>query len=336
MIRGLELARADAWLAAALDNIGREFPHAPQLLLRSADDLALPRELHPAFHGSFDWHSAVHMHWSLARLLRRVEGLDGGDAARSALRRRLTPEALAAEAAYLEHHPGFERPYGWAWALELHAELTRDERTAGEAAAMTPLTERIVERWSAYLPRAAYPHRSGLHSSTAFAMVLGLDAADTLGLDAFRERLVSHARRFFLLDRDAPAAYEPSGEDFLSPTLSEAHLMARVLDDGAFPDWFEGFLPGTADVIPVSLRDPVAPPLDDTDGRLVHLRGLNLSRAWSWRAIARALPARDERRVAALDAADRHLAGSLDDVVTGGFAGDHWLVSFALLALDGL
>jgi hypothetical protein len=334
-VRGIDPRQAEAWLGAAVDNVTREYPNAPQLRLDAPDDLVTPRELHPAFYGSFDWHSSVHMHWSMARLLRSLPELERADEARQVLTEHLTAEHVAAEAAYLERRPGFERPYGWAWALALHAELARDGAAVDLADVMTPLTERIETTWSDYLPRAAFPHRSGLHSSTAFAMVLGLDAARRLGREALAERLLSHARRFFLHDTEAPTAYEPSGEDFLSPTLTEAHLMTLVLDGDTFPGWLDGFLPGIAEVIPASLREPVEP-LDDSDGRLVHLRGLNLSRAWSWRAIGSALPPRDERRVAAYDAADRHLAGALEHVVTGGYMGDHWLVSFALLASGGL
>lgn len=336
-MRTLPPDRAGAWLDAAVEIVGREYPNAPQLLLRSADDLRPPHELHPAFHGALDWHSCVHMHWSIARLLRRVPDLPGAGPARDTLARHLTATNITAEAAYLRDRPGFERPYGWAWALVLAAELRDhpDPALVALATNLEPLSSTVVELWTAHLPRMTHPQRVGAHANTAFAMILALDAADRLGLDELRHRLEQHARRHFLRDVAAPTAYEPSGEDFLSPALTEAHLLGLLLGPDDFGDWFEAFLPGVDHVIPTSLREPVEP-LDASDWRLVHLHGLSLSRAWSWRAIARSLPQRDDRRVAALDAADRHLAAGLEHVLTGGYGGDHWLVSFALLAVDGL
>ena len=336
-MRPLPPDRARAWLAAATGIVAREYPNAPQLLLRSPDDLRAPHELHPAFHGALDWHSCVHMHWSIARLLRRDPGLDGAEPARETFVRHLTPSNLEVEAGYLRDHPTFERPYGWAWTLTLAAELADhpDPVLRELAPVLDPLRHVIVEHWTEHLPRATHPQRAGTHANTAFAMIHGLAAADRLGEDDLAHRLGQHAQRHFLHDVAAPTAYEPSSEDFLSPTLTEAHLLAMVLGPEDFQAWFERFLPGIGSVIPPALRDPVEP-LDPSDWRLVHLHGLTLSRAWSWRAIARALPRRDERRVAALDAADRHLGAGLDHVLTGGYGGDHWLVSFALLALDGL
>lgn len=336
-MRTLPSDRASSWLDAAVDIVGREYPNAPQLLLESADDLRPPHELHPAFHGALDWHSCVHMHWSIARLLRRMPDLPGADAARATLQRGLTADNVAAEAAYLRDRPSFERPYGWAWALTLAAELHDhpDTTLRALAANLDPLRTTIVDVWTQHLPRPTHPQRTGAHANTAFAMILGRDAARRLGEDELHGRLGQHARRHFLHDVAAPVAYEPSGEDFLSPALTEAHLMGLLLGPDDFGDWFEAFLPGIGHVIPPSLRDPVEP-LDPSDWRLVHLHGLSLSRAWSWRAVARCLPNRDERRVAALDAADRHLAAGLEHVLTGGYGGDHWLVSFALLAVDGL
>lgn len=336
-MRALAPSQAAPWLEAATDVVEREYPNAPQLLLRSPDDLRLPHELHPAFHGALDWHSSVHMHWSMARLLRRHPDLAGADRAREVLGRHLTVDHVEVEAHHLRDHPTFERPYGWAWALTLAAELVDhpDLELAGLAPALDPLRSAIVELWIDHLPRASHPQRVGTHANTAFAMIHGLGAARRLGEDELGSRLGQHARRHFLHDVAAPAAYEPSGEDFLSPALTEAHLMGSLLGPDDFTDWFEAFLPGIDHVIPASLRDPVEP-IDATDWRFVHLHGLSLSRAWSWRAIARALPQRDQRRVAALDAADRHLGPGLEHVVTGGYGGDHWLVSFALLAVDGL
>lgn len=336
-MRTLRPDRAGRWLTAAVENVTREYPNAPQLLLRSADDLRPPHELHPAFHGALDWHSSVHMHWSIARLLRRYPELPDADPAREVLARHLTADNVETEASYLRAHPGFERPYGWAWALALAAELAGhpDPAVADLADALDPLWTTVAELWIDHLPRASHPQRVGAHANTAFAMVLGLHAARRRGDEQLTHRLEQHARRFFQHDVGAPAAYEPSGEDFLSPVLTEAHLLSEVVGPDDFADWFEAFLPGIDRVIPPALRDPVEP-FDPSDWRLVHLHGLTLSRAWSWRAVGQALPRRDERRVAALDAADRHLAAGLEHVLTGEYGGDHWLVSFGLLATDGL
>lgn len=333
----LEGDRAGRWARAALDNVTRTYPNAPQLWLRGPEDLRPPEELHPAFHGALDWHSAVHMHWSLVRLLRLEPELDLAHEALDAIGRHLSAEALDAEAAHLRANPTFERPYGWGWGLALATEVARWDRAPGviDGPALGRFADTIVELLMAHLPRSAYPVRVGTHGNTAFAMILALEHARRAGRDDLEQRLVGTARRWYLHDRVAPTAYEPSGEDFLSPTLTEAHLMGEVLSTGDFSDWFETFLPGTAEVIAPSLADPPTV-VDDADGRLVHLRGLTLSRAWNWRSVARSLPPRDERRVAALDAADRHLADGLDHVLTGDYLGDHWLVSFALLALTGL
>jgi hypothetical protein len=331
--------RAAAFAAAALDAVTRVYPNVPQLVLQGPDDLRHPAEVHPTFHTALDWHSSVHMHWSLLRLRRCYPDAVDTDAIDALVADHLTVDKLRVEAAYLAEHPAFERPYGWAWALALAAEAARGVDigiVADEVgAATTLLADEVDRRWMDHLPAATYPTRTGTHGNTAFAALVGLDAARRTGREALAERLVATARRWYLLDRDAPAAYEPSGEDFLSPALTEAHLLADVLGPDDFADWLDAFLPGIADVIPGTLADP--PVVSDaSDYRIVHLHGLTLSRAWSWRAIAGALPPRDERRVAALDAADRHLAAGLDTVVSGDFGGDHWLVSFALLASDGL
>ncbi|MDX1660112.1 MAG: DUF2891 domain-containing protein [Nitriliruptorales bacterium] len=336
MIQHLDAERAGRWARAAVSNATRTYPNAPQALLRGPGDLRPPDEVHPAFHGSFDWHSAVHTHWSLVRLLRLFPDLDGGDDAREVLSDHLTAEALGAELRHLEEFPSFERPYGWAWAVELAAEVARwdDADTVVDGSAVADFGDSFAQRLFDHLPRLTFPVRSGTHSNTAFAMLLALDHGREVGHEDLEARVVATARRWYLRDRDAPVDYEPSGEDFLSPVLTEAHLLAEVLSPDDFDVWFEGFLPGSAQVIASNLREPIEPV--DVSGRLSHLRGLTLSRAWNWRAIAGALPARDERRVAALDAADRHLADGLDHVLTGDYAGDHWLVTFGLLAVTGL
>ena len=268
----------------------------------------------------------------MIRLLRLFPELEGGDEVRSTLSQHLSAAALDAET-----RPAGERPYGWAWALELAAEVMRWDGAGDivDVPAVARFATGYADAFFDYLPRPAYPVRHGTHANSAFALLLVRDYASAAGNEQLLQRADATARRWYLHDRDAPSAFEPSGEDFLSPILTEAHLMSEVLGSSDFDEWYERFLPGTAEVIPPPLREPPTV-LDDEDGKLVHLRGLTLSRAWSWRAIGRGLPARDDRRVAALDAADHHLADGLEHVLTGSYAGDHWLVTFALLALTGL
>lgn len=333
----LDERRAGQWARAALDNVTRTYPNVTAIYLEGPEDLRPPDERHPAFHGSYDWHSSVHMHWSLVRLLRLMPELDVADEAVEVLGRHLGADAVDVETAHLRRHPAFERPYGWSWALALATEVARWDRAPGvvDGAAIGRFADAVAELLLDHLPRSAYPVRVGTHNNTAFAMLLALHHARRAGRTELEDRIVATSRRWYFHDRDAPVAYEPSGEDFLSPALVEAHLMGEVLDPGTFDEWFERFLPGMADVIHPAVADPPTV-IDPTDPRLVHLHGLTLSRAWNWRAISRALPPRDERRVAALDAADRHLADGLGHVLTGEYVGDHWLVSFALLALTGL
>lgn len=322
----------------AIANIEREYPNAPGSVLRSADDLRPPRDVHPAFFGSFDWHSSVHQHWLLVRLLRLGSAGDATDAARAALTASLTPSNLAIEAAYLRDHPAFERTYGWAWILALADELdalARDD-VAGEAATwrggLDPLVIVVRDAWLAYLPRAAYPIRVGTHANSAFGLAFAVDHARGRGDAAFAARVEAAARAWFLDDRAYPAHLEPGGTDFLSPALTEAVLAARILGPDAFGAWFDRFLPE----VPASLLVPVDV-ADRADPQIVHLDGLNLSRAWAWRAIAREVAggttAHADLGALALEAADRHLDAALPHLESGEYVGEHWLSTFALLAL---
>lgn len=331
---------AVALLDTAVSWLETPYPARSLLLLRSPGDLLLPADAHPAFHGAYDWHSSVHAQWTVLRLLRTRPDLAGAGRARGVIASRLRPAALAAEASFLSADPTFERPYGWAWVLALATEVGRSDLDDPAArAAVADLAAVVMDLVGAWLPGATYPLRAGTQANSAFFLLLALRHARATSDARFEERLVAAARRWYLHDVAAPTAYEPSGEDFLSPTLVEAHLMGEVLAADDFSDWFDAFLPGVADVIPASLREPVAV-VDPEDPRLVHLSGLALSRAWNWRGIAYRLPARDPRRVAALDAADRHRAGQLDGrpggVVGASPAGGHWLSTFALLAAVGL
>jgi Protein of unknown function (DUF2891) len=328
-------ALATAYATVALANVTTEFPNAPQHVLMHRDERVRPAALHPAFYGSFDWHSSVHMHWTLLRLLRRFPDLPEAGRVREVLDAHLTPAALVTEARYLDEHPIFERPYGWGWALALAAEaLAGGEPTAAWSAALRPLADAVERRFVDWLPRATYPVRAGTHASSAFALVLALRWQRAASRAALGDAIADATLRWFSHDADYPAAWEPSGEDFLSAALVEAVLMREVVGEDAFGDWLAGFLPGLAAGDAGALLTP-ATVADRSDYRIVHLDGLNLSRAWCWRRIAAALDAADPRRPVAERAAAEHLAAALPHVATGGYGGDHWLASFAVLALDG-
>jgi hypothetical protein len=297
-------------------------------------DPSRPRELHPAFHGAYDWHSCVHMHWLLVRLLGGRLPEPDTLLIRKTLDGTLTGPAIEAEVAYLRAHPSFERPYGWAWALALAAACDRCPDPAAEnwSAALRPLADAVEELTLDWLERAVGPVRHGVHSNTAFALAILHDAGTVLG----RHRLVAavgeRAADWFGGDHDYPAGWEPSGQDFLSPALCEADLMRRVLPAEEFPGWLTGFLPGLAEGAPAALFTP-AEVRDASDGYQAHLYGLNLSRAWQFRTLATALPSRDRRTATLRDAADRHLAAGLPHVAGKGFVSDHWLATYAFLAL---
>lgn len=322
--RRLTRELAEHYAAVALGNVVTEFPNAPQHVVTAVDETTRPQSLHPAFYGSFDWHSCVHMHWLLVRLLREFPELSHATAIRAALDAHLTVDNLAVEADYLGSHPTFERPYGWAWALRLAIEL---EAFPEWRAAFQPLATAVVERYLDWLPRATYPVRHGVHSNSAFGLLLPWGYADP----ALRTATEAAARRWFLTDHEYPAAWEPSGEDFLSPALVEAALMGEVLGD-EFPVWFSDFLPQLPQ-LPQALGEP-AVVADRSDYRIVHLDGLNLSRAWCFRLLAARFHDVQPAVAAALEAAGAaHLQAALPHVASGGYGGDHWLASFAVLAL---
>ena len=328
----LDLATASRFAAVALDNLAREYPHKLDHVLASDADAVSPRDLHPSFHASYDWHSCVHMHWLLARLRRRFPQLPERAAIDAVFDHHFSTDAIAAEIAYLgrPHSGSFERPYGWAWLLKLAAELC-DEPRWGRA--LQPLAEAFARRYCEFLPRARYAIRYGVHSNTAFALALALDYARAAGDRALDDACTAKALDWYAADRDAPAAWEPSGTDFLSPTLVEAELMRRVLDAAAFGAWLSGYLPGFAQGTPHNVFSP-ADVTDRTDPQLVHLDGLNFSRAWCLRGISHALPDGDSRVAVARAAADRHVAAGWEGLASDAFVGAHWLATFALLALE--
>jgi len=324
---------AERFARLALACVHREYPNKLSHLLNSDADVAPPCKLTPAFCGCYDWHSSVHGHWLLGRLARSFPEAKFTSAARDALRQSLTSANLKQEAAYLKGkgRASFERPYGLAWLLQLCAELREwNDPLARELAGnLRPLENAAVERLSAWLPKLSHPVRIGEHDQTAFALGLILDYARGSGHGELAKLAEGSARRFFLKDTNCPLAYEPSGEDFLSPCLGEADVMRRVLSPNEFGKWLAAFLPqvptkATADWLPVV----VSP--DPSDPKLAHLDGLNLSRAWMLEGIISGLPSDDLRRGALETAAAAHRQAGLAAVTGEHYEGGHWLGSFAV------
>jgi Protein of unknown function (DUF2891) len=325
---------AEKFAALALAHVGREYPNKLDHVLAGAEDVKSPRALHPIFFGSFDWHSCVHGYWLLARLLRRYPDLGAAPAIAALFDARITAENVAAECAYLERPQarGFERPYGWAWLLALQAELDaqRPGACAPAALKLRPLAQAFARRLAAFLPLCDYPVRTGAHSSTAFALRLAADYAEPSDPALFA-LMAAKALAWYGADRNAQA-WEPSQDDFLSPTLMEAECMRRFLAPEAFAIWFAAFLPRANEGEPAVLFTP-ARVSDRSDGKIAHLDGLNFSRAWCWKAIAAAIPEQAPLARKAQDVAARHIEASLPHVA-GDYMGEHWLASFALLALE--
>ncbi len=320
----------------ALANIAREYPNKPSNVMVGPESVRSPREMHPAFYGCFDWHSSVHGHWMLVRLLRLYPDTAVRDEIVEALDANLTAENLSREADYFaqKHNRSFERPYGWAWLLQLAAELRTwdDPRARRWAAHLVPLERRIVGLAKAYLPRLTWPIRTGEHPDTGFALALMIDYGRAVGDDELVDVARARARRYYADDVDYPTRYEPSGQDFFSSGLNEADLMRRVLDAPAYGAWLDRFFPGLARGEFGNLARPAAVS-DVTDGKLVHLAGLNLNRAWTMRGIASALAPDDPRRAHLERAVAAHTRVGLGYVFSGHYEGEHWLASFAVYLL---
>jgi hypothetical protein len=327
----LDEATAGRFAALALACVHLEYPNKLAHVMRDDDDVGTPRSLTPAFFGCFDWHSAVHGHWLLAALAQRFPEAPFASRARDALAESLKEEHIAAEVAYIGRadREGFERPYGLAWLLQLCAELRQwdDPQARQWAQTLAPLEALAAERIATWVGKLGFPIRAGEHSQTAFAFGLVWDWAETAGDAKMRDVLAKAARDFYGDDRGCPIAYEPSGHDFLSPCLGEADFMRRVLAPEAFARWLRAALPG----IPEDGRPWIAPttPSDRSDGKLAHLDGLNLSRAWMLEGIAHGLPEGDPRRASLLRTANEHARAGLAAVTGEHYAGGHWLGSFA-------
>ncbi len=321
---------ASQFAQIALGHVTREYPNKLDHVLEGPADARGPRDLHPIFYGSFDWHSCVHGYWLLATLLRREPAIPEARAIKALFDSAFTLSNVAGEVAYLKRASsrGFERPYGWGWLLKLQAELLAHDAPWAET--HQPLAAVFANRFRDFLPKAHYPIRTGVHSSSAFAIALAQDYAVASGDAELTALFTEKARAWYLADRDAPA-WEPSGDEFLSATLVEAECMRRLLTPGEFSAWLAGFLPRAAQRHPASLFVP-ASVSDRSDGKIAHLDGLNFSRAWCWREIAATLAPGDPMSAIAEETAQEHIAFSLPHVA-GDYMGEHWLASFALLAM---
>ena len=325
-------ATVENFAGLALECVHQEYPNKISHVLQSDEDVAPPRELTPAFYGCFDWHSSVHGHWLLVRLSKLYPDAQFTPGTRAGLAASLTAENLAADAAYLAG-PGrasYERPYGLAWLLCLAEELRSwdDDQARLWAGNVAPLESEAADRFRDWLPKLTYPIRTGEHSQTAFAFGLVLDWAQTTGDEEMVELVKGKAIDFYFEDAACPLNYEPSGQDFLSPCIAEADLMRRILPPSEFAAWLKTFLPG----IPTDGGTdwlPVAVVTDRADGKLAHLDGLNLSRAWMLEGMVAGLPEDDPRRPSLQAAADVHRKSGLSSVTGEHYEGGHWLGSFA-------
>jgi hypothetical protein len=323
---------AKRFVDLAMAGLNREFPNKPGNVLRSAADAKTPSEMTPVFFGHFDWHSSVHGHWTLVRLLRLFPKADWAPKVQEELDKKLTASGLQAEAAYLKANLSFERMYGWAWALRLGIELRAldDEQGQKWARNYRPVEEVIVANAKGYLPKLDWPIRCGFHPESAFPLGQMLDWAQATGDVGFEKLLKEKARAFYFKDVAYPVRYEPSGNDFFSPGLNEADLMRRVLPSVDFQSWLAKFFP---DFNLGNLVTPVTVS-DFEDGHLVHLVGLNLNRAWNLRGIAGALEGDLKKKL--LEIADAHEKAGLRDAISGHYEGDHWLGSFAVYLVTGV
>lgn len=327
----LQIAQAERIIQLPLECIEVEYPNKLNQVTLSDADLKSPDELHPAFYGCFDWHSAVHGHWSLVRLAKKYPDLKDYNKIIEGLSNHITKENIEGELAYFntETAGGFERMYGWAWLLKLSEELHSwiHPKAAEFESILKPLSELIAGKVIEFLPKLYYPDRVGTHTNTAFAMTMIYDYAIAVGNTKLKTAVETRAKDFYLTDQDCPLTWEPSGTDFLSPCLEEADIMRRILPKSEFKKWLDKFLPNLKNVN-FSLEPGIVS--DRTDGHLVHLDGLNYSRAWCLFGIAKTLPEYGHL----IKIGNDHINHSLPDLTDGNYEGGHWLASFALLALS--
>lgn len=332
----LTQAQASHFARLALKCVTREYPNKPEHVLNDAGDVQNPKALHPAFYGCYDWHSSVHGHWMLVRLLRMFPTLPEAGEIRQAIGANLSGKNILVETAYLKqkNRQSFERTYGWAWLLKLAEELSLSDDADAKVWShnLQPLVDALIDSYLLFLPKQTYPIRTGVHPNTAFGLAFAFDYAKTVGNEKLAALITERSRSYFANDANYPGAWEPGGEDFFSPALMEADLMRRVLNASDFRRWFHRFLPQLPNGMPKTLLHP-ATVTDRTDPKLVHLDGLNLSRAWCMRSIAGALPANDPARKVLAKSARLHASDALAHVASGDYAGEHWLASFAVYLL---
>jgi hypothetical protein len=333
---GFELTVKGASLLASLPLkcIDKEFPNKTNhTSLKDSDHVLLPRQLHPAFFGCFDWHSCVHGHWMLVKLLKQFPQLPEASTIRNAINKTITPENIITEVKYFDGElaKGWERTYGWAWLLKLDEELYtwNDEDAKKWHAALQPLTKKVLELWINFLPKQTYPNRTGVHPNTAFGLVFALDYARAEKNTSFEKAIMETAKRIYINDKNAPSLREPDGTDFLSPSLEEADLVRRILPQKEFIKWFNNY------IYIQDLRHLTKLPVvsDRTDLQIVHLDGLCFSRSWCMKGLASVLTDNDPRKKILQQSAIKHLSASLPNVVSGNYGGEHWLASFAVYAL---
>jgi hypothetical protein len=327
---------ASHFASLALKCVRKEYPNKPDHTINDADDVRNPRTMHAAFYGCYDWHSSVHGHWMLVHLLRLFPSMPEAPDIRVALNANLSARNIKNEVAYLNqpNRASFERTYGWAWLLKLAEELHGWNDADGKrwSQNLQPLAEAFAEKYLAFLPKQTYPIRTGVHPNTAFGLAFALDYARAVGNQKLASLIVERSRTYYGHDVNYPGSWEPGGEDFFSPALMEADLMRRVMNRTEFASWFRRFLPGIARGAPKELLQP-AIVTDRSDPKLVHLDGLNLSRAWCMRSIANALPRTDPARRVLARSAAAHARAALEHVASGNYEGEHWLASFAVYLL---
>lgn len=327
------LVEANKFIELPLHCVGTEYPFKPGETLESAEDLVEPKTVHPIFYGCFDWHSAVHGYWSMVTLLQQFPEMERAEEVRNILKEKITAENVRIETAFFqkEINKSFERTYGWAWLLKLSGTLHNwDDPMAKELENnLKPLADLIVSRYKEFLPKLNYPIRVGEHTNTAFGLTFAYDYAEAVGDAELKQLINKRSRDFYLNDENCPIAWEPSGYDFLSPCFEEIDIMRRVLSPEEFNTWLDGFLPQLADE---NYDLKVGEVSDRTDGKLVHLDGLNFSRAWVFYGLAAQYPKYEHLK----NLANEHVAYSYPNLVGDTYEGGHWLGSFAIYALNTL
>lgn len=331
----LTVEMANKLASMPLKCINQEYPNKTAHVINSEKDAVLtPKELHPSFYGCFDWHSSVHGHWMLVRLLRTVQNLENRDKIISILNESFSPDKIKEEASYFTKYQvakNFERTYGWAWILKLDEELARWNHPKAKIwhQNLKPLTDEILRLWKVYLPKQTYPNRTGVHPNTAFAMSFAIDWAREVGDKSFEEELSEKAKVFYLNNTKTPAYLEPDGSDFFSPSLEIAELMSRILSQKEFEKWLNQFYEKR------SLENIEQIPIisDVNDYQTVHLVGLSFSKAWAMKNIINALPEKNSIRKQFEISREKFIENSLPIIFQGNYGGDHWLASFAVYAM---